>query len=103
MDKRFLGKDPAMGTTKWHHHDEMTGETVIHTEQDVTAIVEHNKNQYNDIDSRAPYGDLAKIADIPMTILFDLQKKGIWGNQKRMRKWLNDPDNRDFRTRPGKV
>jgi hypothetical protein len=44
-----------------------------------------------------------KVGSIPMSIYHELQKQGILQDEKRLKKWLNDPDNRVFRTRPGRV
>jgi len=38
-----------------------------------------------------------------MNIYMDLVSKGITRTEKDFKKWLNDPDNRFFRTRPGRV
>jgi hypothetical protein len=38
-----------------------------------------------------------------MYIYYDLQRRGILQDEKRLKAWLNDPENRVFRTRPGKV
>jgi hypothetical protein len=46
-----------------------------------------------------------KIAEIPSVIYYDLLKK--FGqprdNMKAWKRWLNDPDNRAFRTTGGRV
>jgi len=49
-----------------------------------------------------------KIASIPLTVIDTLNQKGIMKgfdvvDQKKFRAWLNDPDNRFFRTRQGKI
>ena len=82
---------------------------VIETVQDVSSIVEKNKKEYNQTPGRWG-GDLLdnKIASIPMTVIDDLNKKGIMKgfhvvDQKKFKLWLNDPDNRFFRTRQGRI
>ena len=94
--------------TKVAHNDD-NGNVVIATEQDVTDIIEQNKREYN-ANNGAWGGDILdnKIASIPMTVIDDLNKKGIMRgfdvlDQKLFRKWLNDPDNRFFRTRQGRI
>jgi hypothetical protein len=103
MAQRILSKNQMTGTTTYHDYDASSNEAIITTSQDVTDIIESNKAQYNDIDERARYGDMAKVASIPMNIYFDLKKRGILNDQKKMKQWLNDPDNKYFRTRPGRV
>jgi hypothetical protein len=76
-------------------------ELVVATEQDVTDLVEENKRLYNDAPSR--HGELDRVASIPITLYFDLKKKGIMDDEKKLRDWLNDNENRFFRTRPGRV
>jgi len=49
-----------------------------------------------------------KIASIPFTVIDELNKQGIMRgfhivDQKRMKAWLNERDNRVFRTRTGVV
>ena len=90
-------------------HDDGEGGLVIATEQDVTDIIEQNKQEYNANNGRWG-GDLFdnKIASIPLTLIDDLNKKGIMSgfaikDEKEFRKWLNNPDNRFFRTRQGRV
>ena len=84
------------------------GGLIIRTTQDVTAIVEQNLAQYNATSSHAKWGDFAKVASLPFTVVDSLNRKGIMRgfaviDEKEFRKFLNDPENRFFRTRPGKV
>ena len=92
-------------------HADGEGGIVIETRQDVTANIEQNLKEFNSYDERAKWSDDMfgnKIASIPLTVIDDLNAKGIMRgfaivDQKRMKQWLNSPDNRFFRTRPGKV
>jgi hypothetical protein len=85
------------------------GGLIFQTEQDVTSIIEQNKKEYNATNGR--WGDDVfdnKIASIPLTVIDELNKQGVMRgfhvvDQKRFRQWLNEPDNRFFRTRQGKV
>jgi hypothetical protein len=94
--------------SKVAHHDE-NGGIVIATEQDVTDIIEQNKKEYNMNTGRWKEDVLEnKIASIPLTVIDTLNQKGIMKgfdvvDQKKFRAWLNDPDNRFFRTRQGKI
>ena len=82
---------------------------VIATTQDVSAIVEQNKKEYNQNNGR--WGEDVfdnKIASIPLTVIDDLNKVCIMRgfhvvDQKRFKAWLNNPDNRFFRTKQGRV
>lgn len=41
---------------------------------------------------------MRSVAEIPAVIVNRLMAEGIWGDWKKMRAWLNDPDHRAFRT-----
>ena len=92
-------------------HADGEGGIIIETRQDVTANIEQNLKEFNSFDERAKWSDDMfgnKIASIPLTVIDDLNAKGIMRgfaivDQKRMKQWLNSPDNRFFRTRPGRV
>ena len=99
--KKLLDTDPNTGIRHVFHYDETTDEATITAEQDVNTVIEANKAHYNDAPDR--YGEFTRVAQIPMVIYWDLKKKGILDDQVALKRWLNDPDNRFFRTRPGQV
>jgi hypothetical protein len=108
MSERLLDIDPLTGIKQYIDTDEMTGISTIRTEQDVTGILELNKvHQRQFSNGKDKWGDgydhRTKVASIPMTIYMDLQKRGILRDPKAFKRWLNDPDNYAFRTRPGTV
>ena len=92
-------------------HADGEGGIIIQTRQDVSDIVEQNKKEFNSFDERARWSDQLfgnKVASIPMTVIDDLNKQGIMRgfavlDDKRFAMWLNDPMNRAWRTRTGKV
>jgi hypothetical protein len=91
--------------TNFHDVD---GNHFIETKQDISAILESNKAQFNAIDERAKWGEWTKIASLPNVVIDDLNSKGIMRgfavvDEKRFRAFLNNPDNRFFRTRPGQI
>ncbi len=86
------------------YHEDADGETVIETFQDVECVVDDAKHRNSMFDGRSPWkGDFHHVAQIPITVLMDIQRQGIVDDPKRYRQWLNDRDNRVFRTRPGVV
>ena len=96
--KRIFSKDEGTGITKfWHVKG--NGEYVVETQQNVSAIVEANKRQYNDTPNK--HSDLNKVATIPLSVYYELKRKGIADDPKALKKWMNDSDNRVFRTRAG--
>jgi hypothetical protein len=91
--------------TNFHDVD---GNHFIETKQDISAILESNKAQFNAIDERAKWGEWTKIASLPNVVIDDLNSQGIMRgfavvDEKRFRTFLNNPDNRFFRTRPGQI
>ena len=101
--ERQFDYDPAAGISRVWHQD-YDGRVVLETTQDVSDIVDEAKNRDRMFrDSDGWRGDLHRIASIPTTILMKLYKDGVVDDPKRFKKWLNDRDNRVFRTRPGRV
>ncbi len=92
-------------------HADGEGGIVIQTRQDVSAIIEQNKKEYNSFDERARWSDNLfgnKVASIPLTVIDDLNKQGIMRgyavlDDKRFAAFLNDPMNRAWRTGTGVV
>lgn len=94
------------GKRTWYADGE--GGLIIKDEQDVSAILEANKASYNQTDERTRWDDGARVAEIPNSVIADLNVQGIMRgftvlDQKRMKAFLNDPANRYLRTRPGRV
>ena len=88
-------------------HD-LDGKYFIETQQDISGIIESNKAQFNAIDEKAKWGEFTKVASLPNALIDDLNKQGIMRgfavmDEKRFRAFLNPPDNRFFRTRPGQI
>ena len=92
-------------------HADGEGGIIIETRQDVSGIIEQNKKEYNSFDERARWSDHLfgnKVSSIPLTVIDDLNKLGIMRgfavlDEKRFKAWLNNSDNRVFRTRTGVV
>ena len=109
MNINELSKNLEIRQRKAHKTDD--GGLVIETIQDVSGIVESNKKQFNAYDERSRWSDELlgnKIASIPLTVIDELNKQGIMRgfhvlDQPRFKSWLNNPDNRAFRTRPGRI
>lgn len=94
------------GKRTWYADGE--GGLIIKDEQNVAPILEANKRAYAQVDERARWGDGARVAEIPNSVIADLNVQGIMRgftviDQKRMKAFLNDPANLYLRTRPGRV
>lgn len=104
MYSRLFDEDPLGGTRTIFHFDPETEAITLETQSDVTAAVEANRWLHNQYDERANWkGDIHRVASIPMALYYDLKAKGIIDDEKALSKWLNDSENRFFRTRPGRV
>lgn len=104
MEKRLFDANPEQGITRTFHYDEATDEATIQTSQDVTAVVEANKRDFAAIDNKANWkGEWHHVASIPESLYFKLKAEGKLDDQAYMKRWLNDPENRFFRVRPGQV
>lgn len=104
--RKLLGFNPDTGTAEYFHHDggeEENAVVGIERVQDVQDIVDVAKRRFNDQKRSTPYGEFAKVASVPLSVLAELQRLGIADDDKQLKAWLNDPDNCVFRTRPGKV
>lgn len=101
--RRLISKNPDTGTEQWYVSDPMEGKFRFETVQNVTPYIEAAKASYNNTDERAKWGEMAWVARIPNSIYYDLKRKGIADDPKRMKAWLNERDNQAFRTRPGRV
>ena len=82
-------------------------EITIEQSQDVSALIDQNKKEYNAADTK--WSDKLmgnKVASVPFAAIDKLNKQGIMKgyeilDQKRFFAWLNNPENRFFRTKPG--
>jgi hypothetical protein len=99
--KKVMDFDPNTGIKHVFHYDNLTDEATITAEQDVDHIIEQNKQLMNEAPEK--WGEWTRVAQIPMVIYLDLQKKGILTDQVALKRWLNDPDNKFFRTKAGTI
>lgn len=105
-DATILDSDSLTGIRSVFHPDIHHGErNIIETVQDAEPIVELNKARASRFDERSNWkGDgFHMVASIPNVVFMELERKGITRDPVAFKKWLNDPDNRAFRTRPGRV
>lgn len=99
--ERIVDSDPVTGMTTKFYVD-ADGKFHVWDEQEVDPIVTLANEEYKET-GRSRFGDFAKVASIPLAIWSKLEKAGITRDDKTLKKWLNDPDNRAFRTRPGRI
>ncbi len=109
MKKWFPG-NASIGITRTWHESPGDDTVAVEVNQQLGELIEINKALYNGVDERARFGktEFTRMASIPSSVWFDLQRKGIIPRSgsfltPEFKRWLNDPDNRFFRTRPGKI
>lgn len=108
MTKRLLNSDPARGTEVWMH-DNPDGGWTIEQKQHVSQVLENNKRLRDQWQKGRMMGNTQRhwqqVADIPAALYLQLKEK--FGdpndNPKEWRKWMNDYDNRFFRTGGGNI
>ena len=102
-DPILFDRNDDLGIVRMWSYDSDTDEVTIQTIQDVDEIIEANRAEFNEHTSLDRWGELKRVASIPMSLYAQLKRSGLAYDEKAMRRWLNDPDNRHFRTRPGVV
>ena len=101
--KSYTDHNNKTTTVGLNDKDEIT----IENKQDVSALIEANKAEYNSTSTKWSdqlFGN--KVASIPNVAIDKLNKEGIMKgfavlDQKRFFAWLNDRDNLYFRTKKG--
>lgn len=80
------------------------GSFTVGDEQDIEPVLQRNLDLRNCFDERAPWkGDVHHVASIPTIIWNQMVRDGRARDPEAIKKWLNDPANLPFRTRPGRV
>ncbi|MCZ7856006.1 hypothetical protein O9X81_05215 [Agrobacterium salinitolerans] len=96
--------DAATGRSTWFMED--GNKTHWRVDYPVEATISENAAIRN-VAQKAWKGDYHLIASIPLNILHDenagLMKAHSEGDDKYVSRWLNDGDNRAWRTRDGRV
>ena len=105
MDSRILGHDPMTGVPALFHSAAKADPFPIENRQEL-ILDDLNVAEYNDVSTKSTTqwkGNMHRVASIPMVIYADMVKTGMIHDQKALKKWLSDPDNRVFRTKPGSL
>lgn len=101
MQKRITRAD-SQARLEHVLHRSNDGDTIVaQTRQDIEPILEENQALRN---SRSGFkGDMHHVASIPLVVYEKLWKEGIAQDEDRLRDWLNNSDNKMFRTHPGQL
>jgi hypothetical protein len=99
--------DRCDGAIEFLHHDEDGDRFIVETVADIEPVVEANKVSFND-SRRVAGAEFRRVASYP-PIVREIYAR-LWGadpfakgNEELLRRLLNDPDLRHFRTAPGRV
>ena len=106
-----MKKNPVLESTPVDTFHSSADETefTINTYQDVEPILEENKRDLNDYGSllnSGKTGEGVRVASIPLNVWQQWMKETngeIQKDHNLMKKYLNDPDNKYFRTTPTRV
>lgn len=102
MKPRLLDYDPVV-KVKRMFHPSSDGDTFIeHGMQEVSERLSINRALQNENRPQG-WGEGQRVASIPVTVWEGLMRDGTADDPKKLKVWLNDPDNRAFRTRLGRV
>jgi hypothetical protein len=97
MDNCVLSYDPVTGRGTTLEVDAATGVLIIKKTQPTRAIVESAKRLAANFSGTNRQG-VTHVARIPKVVWQRLVQVGIAQDEKAMNAWLNDRDNRVFRT-----
>jgi len=81
--------------------DVETGLPIITYTQNTKPILDQNKRDAANFKGTNPDG-FTRVACIPNVVVQRLMQTGIWFDQQAMKQWLDDPENRFFRTDDGR-
>jgi hypothetical protein len=90
--------------TTFHYEDngrEDKDQVVLHTEQEVSPILDYNVAKQNANTGR--WGDVAHVARIDQVTWLELERQGIAYDDDALDKWLDDPSHRKYRTKLGRL
>ncbi len=96
---RVIEYDGPTRTRKLFHWDAATQSFTIETVTDVEDVIEQNKIERNNINTKSWKGDIHKVASLPISLWMKLRQNGCLQDPKCLRKFLLDPENRHFLTR----
>jgi len=108
IESSLLQIDPLTGAELIFHYDHNEDNFVIEEKVDVQAHIDFTKEIYKDAPTDWK-GDWHHVASIPAIFVKELTKKGVLGpggrilDKAALKAWVNDPDNRAFRMRPGRI
>lgn len=89
--------DEVTRRSTWIEEDAETGLPLITYSQDFKPLIERNKREASNFTGTNKQG-FTKVASIPNVVVQRLMQTGVWWDQQALNAWLNERDNRVFRT-----
>lgn len=98
-DWELVDHDFTTGRTVWRYFDGAA--THFRTDYPVQSLIEDNAALFKDSSGKR-FGNGQRVASIPLNIFYDqLHEAHRQGDDRYVSRWLNDSDNRAFRTFEG--
>jgi hypothetical protein len=103
--KRLLSAEADHREWYWSNPD--TGEIALETEWLIEPVTTVAKASYNQFDERANWkGELHHVGFVPQHVVeyeWRVNRRRMLADKEYVKHWLNQPENRAFRTRPGRI
>jgi hypothetical protein len=99
-DWNLWSYDPLYKRTVWVIHDHESGQMHFRIDYEVEGLLEENKEAYKEAPKGWAGDYLHHIARVPLNLWYD-QLEQTKGDPKALDRWLNDVDNRAWRTKKG--
>lgn len=104
MESRHFDSDPLFGLERTFHYDDVNDLVIIQTAQDIEPYLEANAELRKQDERSGWKGDWHRVASIPMPLYMKLcRERQVDKDEREMKRFLNDPDNKVFRTKLGEV
>lgn len=101
-DWHLIDHRPKEGKTTWGREN-ADGTTTVRTDHHVDAVVDANTAIRN-MTRPDWHGDYHLIASVPQAVFYDqLHGASLQKDDRYISKWLNDSDNRAWRTKDGVI
>ena len=103
LDKpRVLDYDPVRKVRSMFHPSTDGNTFTVAGKQEIGDRLDINKHLQDEHRVKG-FGEGRRMASIPIVVWEDLIRRGIAGDMKKLKKWLNDPDQLAFRTMRGRI
>ncbi len=99
---RLFDHDLASGRTVWVTFD--GDQTIFRTDYPVDGLIQNNADVRSEV-GKTSGGDWNRVASIPLNVLHDsgFHEAVLQDDEKFIKRFLNDGDNRAWRTTEGRV